>query len=239
MTPRRRTLHFLHIGKTGGTAIKHALNIGSSNCEYTIQLHRHGFTLPDVPVGDGVIFFLRDPISRFVSGFYSRQRQGQPRGFWAWSPKERDAFERFRTANDLARCISSSDEEQRRMAYRAMKGIQHVRDSYWRWFEGEDYFRSRLSDIFFVGFQETLSDDFEALRAKLGLSDAARLPADDIQAHRNPEGLDTTLDEQAIANLKRWYESDYRFLGLCEKLLNVRSRKAHIAGSYPATPTAS
>ena len=86
-----------------------------------------------------------------------------------------------------------------------MQGIRHVKDSFWRWFENEEYFRSRSSDIFFVGFQETLAKDFEALRSRLQLRDRARLPDDDLLAHRNPPHLDTTLDERAVGNLKRWY----------------------------------
>jgi len=77
----KQLIHFLHIGKTGGSAIKYALTQYSVSGRYAIYLHSHNFRLRDVPIGESVFFFLRDPISRFKSGFYSRQRQGQPRYF--------------------------------------------------------------------------------------------------------------------------------------------------------------
>ena len=75
----RRVLHFLHIGKTGGTAAKSALRGHENSGDYEIILHEHDFQLKDVPLGEKVVFFVRDPISRFVSGFYGRQRQDLPR----------------------------------------------------------------------------------------------------------------------------------------------------------------
>ena len=37
-----------------------------------VHLHRHAVRLRDVPVGEKFFFFVRDPVSRFVSGFHSR-----------------------------------------------------------------------------------------------------------------------------------------------------------------------
>jgi hypothetical protein len=216
------SVHFLHIGKTGGTAVKYALSQHLAESPYAICLHGHDFKLRDVPQGEGFVFFLRDPIARFVSGFYSRQRQGQPRGLWPWRPEEREAFEHFGTPNELAMGLSSRQEENRTRAQEAMKRIRHVKNSYWRWFESEEYFRSRLSDVFFIGFQESLAEDFCALTAKLGLPDS-ELPDDDIHTHRNPRDLDTALESEAIENLKRWYQDDYRFVRLCKEFLAVPS----------------
>jgi len=42
-----------------------------------------------------------------------------------------------------------------------MRSIFHVKDSYWKWFDNEQYYHSRLCDIFFIGFQENLSEDFD------------------------------------------------------------------------------
>lgn len=216
-TREKPVLHFLHIGKTGGTAMGHTLNNCATDCRYAIRLHGHEVRLRDVPTG--IFFVVRDPVSRFVSGFYSRQRQGQPRHLSPWSPEEKEAFECFKTPNELAISIFSLDGEKKGRAQKAMRSIQHVRDSYWKWFENEQYFRSRLSDIFFIGFQESLDKDFDVLRLKLGLPDGVRLPNDDLQAHKNPPHLDKRLEEKAIENLKQWYADDYRFLNLCRELV--------------------
>ncbi len=230
----KQFVHFVHIGKTGGLAIKYALHQYSADSRYVIHLHPHNVRLRDVPKGESVVFFLRDPISRFISGFYSRQRQGLPRGFNRWSPDEKNAFKEFSTPNQLAIAISSTDDEEKRKAQLAMKSIQHVRDSYGKWFESEDYFRLRLSDFFFIGFQESLVEDFDILKSKLGLPENAELPNDDILAHRNPTGLDKTLTNEAIENLKKWYKDDFKFIALYEEV--IREHPA-LRGSRPTMPS--
>jgi hypothetical protein len=59
------TEHFLHVGKTGGTAVKHALQPIAAR--FGIVLHPHPTTLPEVPAGEFFFFFLRDPAARFAT----------------------------------------------------------------------------------------------------------------------------------------------------------------------------
>lgn len=211
-------LYVLHIGKTGGTAVKHALAGCAQTRDFRIRLCSHAETLRDVPVGSKVVFFVRDPLTRFVSGFYSRFRQGRPRYFYPWSEAEERAFREFATPGALAEALSSSDADTRERAVQAMRGIQHVSSSYWDWLEDETYFRQREADIFFVGFQEQLGRDFEELRDRLGLDSAVALPADEVQAHRNPRNLDYGLSETARENLKQWYARDYELLRICRAM---------------------
>jgi hypothetical protein len=215
----RQFVHFLHIGKTGGSAIKYALKLYSSNARYAIYIHNHNFILRDVPKGEGVVFFLRDPIERFISGFYSRQRQGQPKFFFPWSSGEKDAFEYFNTPNDLAITLSSQNREKKYRAQKAMKSIAHIKDIFWKWFESEEYLKSRMSDIFFIGFQERLFEDFEILKSKLALPDSIMLPRDEIQAHKNPDHLNKNLNEKAVENLKNWYKEDYKVIRICKEII--------------------
>lgn len=229
----KQILHFLHVSKTGGTAIKYVLKQHRTTPEYAIVLHGHRKRLRDVPEGDKVIFCLRDPISRFVSGFYSRLRQGRPRYFVRWSKDEEIAFKNFDTPNQLALALSSTDNARRIQAERAMGGIFHVKHSYTKWFESEEYLLSRLSDIFLIGFQETLTDDFELLKNKLGLTTAVQLPTDEVTAHRNSEHFDKTLDAEAIDNLKRWYAEDYKLFGLCRQVSNLNSQNRTTVNGSP------
>lgn len=219
----KRFLHLLHIGKTGGTALTYAIErYQPERGPYVISVHPHGVRLSDIPRGEGVLFFLRDPVSRFVSGFYSRQRQGQPRYFYPWTPGERAAFEHFTTPGQLATALYSTDVNQRERARTAIRSIEHLRCPYWYWFENEEYFRARLEDVFFIGFQERLNEDFEILKAMLGWPAEATLPTDDVLAHRNVSHLDRTLDEDAVANVKRWYQDDYVLIELCRHVAVAR-----------------
>ncbi len=217
--PAKRPIHFLHISKTGGTALTAALQPFTNSGAYHIVIHDHDTRLRDVPPGQGFIFFLRDPVSRFVSGFNSRLRQGQPRFLNPWSPVEKTAFGRFPSPNRLARALDSKDQEERAAAVRAMHGIRHLPPVCRRWFGCEADFLARLRDVFFIGFQETLAEDFTRLKAKLGLPADLSLPTDEVAAHRTPDHFDKKLEPQAVENLQRWYERDIQFFQLCRQLV--------------------
>lgn len=221
----------LHIGKTGGTAVKAALADVRTAGRFDLELHWHWTRLADVPRGERVVFFLRDPVDRFVSGFDNQRRGATPRYEHDWTPSEAIAFERFETATDLALALGSTDTAERAAAEAAMQGIDHVSTHYWDWFGDEPTFRSRLEDIFLVGFQETLNADFEELRDRLGLPETVRLPSDDVAAHRRPTPP-SPLPAEAEALIRRWYATDYEFIRLCEE--TVLGRPAPIRD--PATP---
>ena len=204
-------IHMLHIGKTGGTAAWFALQSAALPANVRLLKHRHGVKLPDIPAGESVLFFVRDPITRFISGFYSRQRKGQPRYYFEWSEDEATAFAEFSSPGELAESLTT---DRRQTAVAAFHSIQHVSDSYWGWFVNEDYFLERLDDIYFVGAQEQLSEDMTRLQRVLGIPGDLLLPESDVQAHRNPSHLDYELSEAAVFNLREWYADDYRFLEL-------------------------
>lgn len=215
--PDPRKVHFLHIGKTGGTAIRESLRRLDASQDYKLVFHSHGTSIADVPKGEKVVLFLRDPISRFISGFYSRKRKGKPRHHREWSKVERRVFETFETPNSLAIALTDSESSRRSVAMEAMTHIRHLWH-YNEWLVSNAYLESRANDIMFVGFQESLDRDFAKLKAKLNLGDEVTLPTDEVGAHRSPPGLDRSLDEKASRNLKEWYEEDYEFYSYCKSL---------------------
>ncbi len=223
----KQLVHFLHIGKTGGSAIKYALGPATTSHQFVLHLHPHQIRLSDVPPGENVFFFLRDPITRFMSGFFSRQRQGKPRYFVPWSPEEKIAFDYFHLPNQLALALSSPEERERAKACDAMRSIHHVRDSYWKWLKDEQYLDLRAKDILFIGLQENLSADFEVLKLKMSFPRDLVLPADDLCAHRSPSHVDKSLQSEAVENLKHWYQRDYACLELCSRI----SARRELGGS--------
>lgn len=213
----REPIHVLHVGKTGGTALNHALVEHQGVSRYRPVFRGHEATLADVPVGERYLFVIRNPLSRFVSAFNSRLREGRPRYHYPWRDEERVAFAIFATPDELATALSSGDPMRREQAEQAMKGIGHLNTPYSFWFGEAADFRARLSDLFFVGFQERLDDDFEVLKQKLGLPPAAQLPRGEA-AHQAPRGFDVHLGGTARANLERWYADDLAFVELCREL---------------------
>jgi hypothetical protein len=214
----RPIVNFLHVGKTGGSAVKDALSQVQRPNKVLFRLHPHRVRLSDIPEGEKFFFFLREPIRRFVSGFNSRQRQGRPRYYNPWSPAERIAFSRFRSPDELAVSLSSADQHVRNAAEDAMRAIGHVRYSYDYWFISEEYFRSRLSDLILIGFQESLEVDFDRLKNIIGLQKDLALPGNDGAAHRGPSTQEVTLSAEAKANLARWYAMDLQFYSLCQQI---------------------
>lgn len=224
----KKIVHFLHIGKTGGTALRSTFKAFldepiESHCfttqTHAVYFHGHEAVLRDIPEGEKVFFFLRDPISRFISGFYEIRKRELPqyqKSLNAEEKAEQEVFQLFPNANDLALGLSSSDQSIRTAAIDGMNTIGHL-CSYMKWFDSSDYFLSRFSDVLFIGFQETLDNDFILLQKVLNLPSSAKLPDNNSKANKMPTQYSRNLDSVAIQNLMQWYEQDYLFLSLCRE----------------------
>ncbi len=177
----RPVAHFLHIGKTAGTALRAALMDVRKETKYRMVLHGHRAHLAGIPLGDKVFFCVRDPTDRFVSAFLARQREDRPRFDIPWNDQETIAFTHFGTPDELAVALSMGNDLQRH-AEHTMRSIQHVNRSYWDWFGDPAYFRSRVDDLLWVGRQESL--DLSRLAIALGV-DHLTMPQDPTISHRS------------------------------------------------------
>ena len=218
ITQLKNRIHFLRIGKTGSTAIRTALKDGKVIGKYELILHPHRDSLKVIPEGEKVVFFLREPIARFISGFYSRKRKGQPRYYSEWNDIEKEIFSMFETPNELASTLADKDSELYPLALKAMGHVKHT-EHFSKWLISKDYLKSRKDDLFLIGFQETLNNDFDKLKVKLNLSEDVSLPNDDVGAHRNPEGVDKSLNEKAKERLEEWYQEDIKMISYCKKIM--------------------
>jgi hypothetical protein len=215
---KKQKIHFLHIGKTGGSAIKSVLKDFMETPKYSLKIHGHNISLKDIPKGDSIVFFLRDPVSRFISGFYSRQRKGQPRYNSEWTHQEKEVFEHFSTPNEIA--VSLANKQA--LAIMAMKNVKHFQ-RYDNWYIDFDYFGSRLDDILFVGFQEELDADFIKLKNILEIPQDINLPTDDVGAHKSSNNIDKSINESGISALEEWYLEDIKFISVCKELMNNKA----------------
>lgn len=209
----RQKVHFLHVGKCAGTAIKDlAAQINALPNGPRILAHGHSKKISDLPA-DAVYFFsVRHPVSRFVSAFYMRKRKEQPRLYREWTPGEQEAFERFSEANDLAENLFSPSGEGR-AAFAAMQSIGHMSFQH-RWFNVRDVFCARPPLC--VLRQERLNDDVAHLLRLLGVAHAVDLPTDNTRAHRNDYSQIPPLSAKAIENLKAWYAVDIEYYRLVD-----------------------
>lgn len=214
----RKNVHFLHLRKTGGTALKCVLEAHQITSNSVLHLHPHRFTLRHVPVGHRVIFVTRDPVKRYVSGFGSRLRQGAPAHHVPWSEDEALAFSRFPDPNSLALALDPA-HPQHEEALHAMRSITHIHCSYWDWFCDEKLLAEREDAILFIGRIESFESDFEALKAPLALPADLKLPGDSKKANRHVSGSNRrpALEPAAMEQVKNWYRRDYDFLDFCAR----------------------
>ncbi len=211
---RRPVAHFLHIGKTGGTAVKSALHRGPKTTRYRVVLRKHPEFLTVIPEQDYFFFCVRDPIERYLSGFLSRQREGRPRYYIPWREYEAEAFARFQSPEALAVSLTAGGTDQRD-GEAAMHAIHHVQTSYWDWFRDPDYFRRRADHVLWIGHLESL--DLGPLASVLG-AESLELPTDPRKANKGPDAK-PQLSDLARENLRQWYAKDYAFLDLCHEIL--------------------
>lgn len=211
----------LHIGKTGGTVVKHVLQAHANRrCAKWLRLFKHDMTLPrlceEFPESR-VVFFVRDPMERFVSGFNSRLRQGRPRYHSPWSRAERRAFALFSAPNRLAEALSEEDDCMLPAARDAMASIGHIAHPLAYYLGSVELLEQNRDRILFIGDQRHFDEDLARLRAWLVIDADIAAPTDAVGAHRNPPGANRFLSERAQANLRAWYAADYTILEWCRR----------------------
>ncbi len=212
-------VHAIHIRKTGGTAIKSAINLRHAKFSYwKIRNYEHPTTFANILETDPkarILFVARDPAKRFVSGFNSRLRKAQPLRFIDWSPGERIAFEIFKTPNELAEALNSPDPVKKRDAEWSMKVMPHLAYDLTYWLKGVDYLEQHKSNIFYIAEMNTLNEDFEFVKSSLNIPGAVSLPGNDVAKHATPDEFSTELSELGLENLRIRYREDYELYEWC------------------------
>ena len=221
----RKTIHFLHIGKCAGTQLKLICDqVNSLEPGVRIVYHNHWVRLVDLTGGDPYFFSIRDPFTRFVSGFYSRKRKGQPRKLVEWTAHEAQAFGIFEHANDLAESLFQSGELGIK-AFSAMKSILHTAQNQSDWFTARGFFLYRRPPIWIVR-QECFDTDLKVLLDRAGLAalePSIKVSSDRVSAHMNDYSGIPDLSPKARKNLRIWYAQDFEVYRACSEWIKVNS----------------
>lgn len=218
----KKIIHFIHIGKTGGSALKSSLKNHTQGNHYYLFLHNHNIKLKHIPKGDKIIFFLRHPVSRFISAFNSKKRRNLGEGRYKHLGIEANFAKitsYFSTPSELAEALSSESTDLKNLALFALENIQHFK-SVFDYLHSKKYVISRQSDIILIGYQETLSNDFNEIKKILNMPNQIQLISDELQAHKTPKHYSKKMSSLAISNIENYYKFDIEFYNFCRKSIS-------------------
>ena len=218
----RKRLHFVHLGRTGGSTIRNCLiRLNNFQKKYYFNYYGHLFKFHHLGKNSKYFFTIRDPINRFISGFNVRKNLAQlenttdPKKInkYKISIKEQESFKNFSSANHLAESIYSNDLSIRNKAMIAMNNIKHIKDTYISSLNKEYLIKNKP---FFVIESEKLEEDFFKLCNKLKCK-KIDLPLKNISKNyrKGKDSDDKKLSDLAISNFKKWYKKDielYKFI---------------------------
>lgn len=213
---------FLHIGKTGGSTLKTEF-AGMANLSLAEMLDH-------VPSGEALrtcttrqnkyIFFVRAPVSRYISGFISRLNYGNPASpdydpGLAWSNEEKAAYEMFPTPDAMGCALNSSNATLRNAALTGITAIFHTgHDLAWYW-RGLENLKACTDQVYFVGTQENFDEDVADLVKKLDSDNAllnTNYTAEVVRGTSDVYDPLKNMSACAVTNLRQYYREDYEII---------------------------
>ena len=212
---------FFHLAKNGGGSITWFLR----PIRDTWYHAGHRETLPGLAArfpNAPIVFFVRHPVSRFVSGFYNLHRarsQGVRR-----LPTAADTigFHLFPTPNDLLDGLRSDDDWTRSAAEYAINNLPFLRNPLVNNLVSTDTVDAHLPQIAFIGTQENFEASVEAMRTVLSLPSTLSLTTHERKSHRSPASLRTAISDENREVLLNWYRDD---LVLYEHCVRIHERQ--------------
>jgi len=219
-------IHFIHIGKCGGTALLIAFK------EQEIKLDDFHLQKPKKPEKDDkYIIWIRNPLHRFVSAFnFSLALVNTPtKGLkpdsltiynclaparirykmkhdHTFSKKYDDLINFFQTPNCLAEALSSQDEEIKTKALILMNDpLEHINKGIGWYLNNGDFIKENKEKIIFVGKTESMKVDTLNLSKTLGIP--VQISKNKI---RENASYSKYLSQLAVKNLLNFYHNtDY------------------------------
>ena len=200
----------LHIGKTGGSYVRSILKHNQTRWTSPLNLLGHGATLKGTAKRFGpdrkLAFVVRDPLTRFSSAFYSRQRQGRPTYQSQWSAEEAAAFLWFETAEELALALASSKEREKSAALFAFTAIQHLNADLRHYLGGVETLLEERDNIVVCADLPDLNAHLPAIMTTLGVPEFEMPPKP--KAHTAPTPS-PEISAQAQAALRTYWAEEF------------------------------
>ena len=243
LTPPRESkpqkIAYLHIGKCAGTTLYQYFK-DKTEIDIT-YLHMRRIELSESKNYE-FVFFIRHPISRFVSAFnhtkriveldtsqldvnhlnhensYSPKRikRKMMQGGIAFSRKYDQLVRHFQSADELAESLFCDDIKQRRKAQKLMNlPNEHLFKGIGWYLHNGELVKRFSQNIKFIGCVETISEDLQTASSLFNLNVN---PDQIVKKRAGLDGKRSQLSKTAIQNLQLWYrDTDYRAIHLLYK----------------------
>lgn len=202
----KQIVYLLHIGKTGGSTLRHIINNLSEGqrlqLKYQVKTHKqHDLSLARVTESERCVFFLRDPLAIAISGFYSRKRMGRPLYNSPHSPDEARVFSRFETFDALANALADGEHPEHALAREAFQVVRHMHDVLCKFLGSAEEFEQHKHKVIFIGDFDRFVPSCQKMLRILGLQELPDIP----HLHQNPVH-DTKLGAKQLAALEELLE---------------------------------
>ena len=212
---------YLHIPKTGGSNFRESLPQFNKKSNIKIITIRH-FRYINLLENKKIIFTIRDPISRFVSSFYSRINEDKPYGYTKHSIGEMIAFKWYQDVNKLCKDIYSKNIYNLIKSRLALVWIRQINLPL--------YILTPLNFLkrkpLFIFDLEFLQSDIDFFFKHIGANEETMklFEKKSIKSHKTsfPKDLILTNDSKKI--LQRYLKEDYKIYLYCK---NIRQKIIH------------
>lgn len=204
---RKKIMHILHIDKCGGTFVMDFFESVDSPVDYKLILNPHDVFLTDVKANEVAMVTLRNPVTRFISGFNCRKRMGKPLDLIPYTVSEEKVFKVFQTADALACALSSDDPHLQALARFGMVNVNHINWCQAKWFPSKWIdLREKSPCLMKICIQESLNSDLIDFCAAFGIDSRAIEEKPRLRESSEPN---SALSAVAEENIRRWYSEDY------------------------------
>ena len=218
----RERYSFIHIGKTAGNTVKSIASDVNHNYNKKLHIYPHNCDLKNILRfrKDRISFILRDPAERFISGFYSRMRNGRPLNNRLWSLKEAISYLYFPDANKLCEALGDDDERLYSAALYAINSIQHLKRGYSFYFQSVDMIKKYEDRFYAIVPFDKLHDYMHEIFSPLGVpqdfveKNMQKYHAAPVETARRTAELTQAARENLRSFLQQDYEI-YEYLKLC------------------------
>ena len=201
---------FLHLGKTGGTTF---INYTSHYRPLIEHVRHKKVSLKRVCGHHCAVIFVRDPIDRWISGYYSRYRRGCPQYCSNWTQCETKYFEQYPSVGALAEALGdNSNSSEIYHAQQMVNCIGHLWLNFAFYLKGLE---TGYTKIGYVGLTDNLTTEFQHFTKKFNMTQISNHSFE--RFHTNHVNKTHVLSEKGRLNLIQFLAKDYYYMDVLWK----------------------